>query len=125
MFACRRCNTWSIKWRSSKKMAVSSGFVPIYLSPIYLLYLVRCLYLSIHQFSSLRNTETQTQEFFKKYWIRLKARGVHIAQPMNRFYDWVRKANRAKHRGEKVGNLTQHTATQSHAHACIHTCIHA
>ena len=32
------------------------------------------------------------QDFFKVYWERLQARGVHLAQPYRRFYDWVRKA---------------------------------
>ena len=34
------------------------------------------------------------QEFFKKYWARLKARGVHIAQPFKRFYGWIQLAKR-------------------------------
>ena len=37
--------------------------------------------------------------FFDIYWKRLKARGVHLAQPHRRFYDWVRKA---KMTGDKV-----------------------
>ena len=39
------------------------------------------------------------QDFFDIYWKRLKARGVHLAQPRRRFYDWVRKA---KMTGDKV-----------------------
>ena len=96
----------------------SSGCV----TSAYLAALPSYLHLSIHQFG-FHCTPRHNQEFFKEYWIRLKARGVHIAQPMNRFYDWVRKANRAKQRGEKVTH--SHTHMYAYMHAYIHTPIYA
>jgi hypothetical protein len=57
------------------------------------------------------------QEFFKAYWVRLKARGVHIAQPHKRFYDWIRKAKR------NGGKVCLCFACVCRLHACC-MCMH-
>lgn len=58
-----------------------------------------------------------TQEFFKQYWARLKARGVHIAQPSKRFYDWIRNAKRNAGKVRACWLLAHSSITHMHNNA--------
>lgn len=62
-----------------------------------------CIFICIHHHMFALNL---SQDFFNIYAERLKARGVRLAQPRRRFYDWVRKA---RLKGDKVRARTNAT----------------